>query len=62
MSLESIVTPAVITSAGGIVLAAMTIYFFWKISANHIDHSTKALTELTDMIEKLSELIEKRLK
>ena len=46
---------------GGIGLGAFAMYLLWRMSANHIDHNTKALTKLEDAINRLIDLIEKKL-
>ena len=39
-------------------VAGLAVYFMYKISSNHIDHNTKILGELKDVIIKLTEYLE----
>lgn len=39
--------PAVLTSAGGIVVAIILVYFFYKFASNHVNHNTQATHELS---------------
>lgn len=46
---------------GGIGLGAFSMYLLYKLSSNHLSHNTSMLQKLSDSIEKLCDLIEKKL-
>lgn len=41
-------------------LAGIAMWFLYKIAGNHIEHSTKALTDLTKVIAELKTWLEAR--
>jgi protein-S-isoprenylcysteine O-methyltransferase Ste14 len=67
MSIESFLTPQVISSTGAIPIALYLAYLLWKIVTNHEKHfsqvmtkNTETLTELTYAIQDLKEHMRKR--
>ena len=49
-----------IIQGGGVGMAVFAMYIVWKLSSNHINHNTEALTELKDVIRELSEVLKKK--
>lgn len=64
MDFSALFSPAVITSAGGIVLAILLAFFLYKFAGNHVDHNTKAMNGLsqnttanTEVLRNLTDVI-----
>lgn len=45
-----------------ILLSGAAIYFLWKFACNHVEHSNDIMNKNTEMLTKLSTLIELKLK
>ena len=52
----------VLTSVGGLILAGFLVYFFVDLTkqtqllaGNHIDHNTKAITELSSAVNRIAD-------
>lgn len=59
----------IVTSVGGILLAAFLGWAYWKTTTNHIDHTNTALLQqavsnekVAEAINKLSDIIDKKIK
>ena len=50
-----------IIQGGGVGVAVLAVVLLYKLSSNHIDHNTRALTKLEAAIDRLIDLLEKKL-
>jgi hypothetical protein len=43
---------------GGVGIGFLSVYAFWKIISNHIEHNTKAIENLAIVLSNLKEFLE----
>lgn len=52
----------VIIQGGSVGVSVVTLWVLYKLIGNHIDHSTKAIKDLTIVLAKMDEFLRDRLK
>ena len=42
-------------------VAGLSVYLFWRLASNHIDHNTEVLGELRDLIREIKDFLHNKL-